>query len=1004
MRKNQLQKAVLMVLAGSLIVGGAQAADDVVVDSNNNFIAGSNATVSDNTENSIVIGTDAKTVAGKPTGTISNAVVLGTGASTYGSGNVVIGAGAKSESVDGSSTNPSGSVAIGLNATITNSGAGITNPTNAIAIGRNSLVEKVNAIAIGDEAQALNQNNVSIGLQAGKGTTGYYNFALGSEVGQNIQGEENISIGRWANNNNPDSHNIAIGLNALNNQKQWTNTRVPISPVYSKGGNIALGSGALSGATSASNVALGTRAGLNMYGAGNVIMGTVAGANAGLNADNTTQGTALTNSIIMGTQAGNNAGGDQAVIIGNYQNNAVVASNVVAIGSNSKVTGQFGLGLGHAVYNNATYGLAVGSYTTLADTALHSGAFGTGTSSSRTTVSGASSYSIGNSNTVTADKAFVLGNSVTADVANSVTLGDSARVTAGSAIGTALLTSAGESGATTSAGDTGTVSSATVNGVTYSGFAGATANGAVSIGASGSERRLQNVAAGEISATSTDAINGSQLYQVATAASTAAKGAKTEVKSTDGTVSIVGKADDNDSHMVYDLSIDNAKVNLAYKANGGLAQSVSLANGLNFTNGTNTTATVAADGVVKYDLNKDITVDNITANTSITVGDKITINNGGIDMGDTKITNIGDGSITEGFKDAINGGQIYNIKQEIENKVTNSVKGAKTEVTSKNGSVTIGTSTGSNGQTIYDLSVDAGATNIAYKANGEDVQSVSLANGLDFQNGKNTTATVGADGKVTFDLNDSINVTNITATTITGDTINAKTINGDTIKAGDTVVINNNGIDMGGTKITNISSGDISKGSTDAVTGDQLFETNQKINNLSGSYNRLNDKVDKVGAGAAALAGLHPLDFNPDDKWSFAVGYGNYKSADAMAVGAYYQPNEDTLFGVAGSMGNGENMMNASVSFKIGQSSGVSRSRVAMAQEIIDLKTDNQDLRNQVNDLAAKVNQLLGVIQQGNAVTTPDTADRIRVDRISGEDNDRNKIDRVRVNDDINTK
>lgn len=487
MRKNQLQKAVLMVLAGSLIVGGAQAADDVVVDSNNNFIAGSNATVSDNTENSIVIGTDAKTVAGKPTGTISNAVVLGTGASTYGSGNVVIGAGAKSESVDGSSTNPSGSVAIGLNATITNSGAGITNPTNAIAIGRNSLVEKVNA--------------------------------------------------------------IAIGLNALNNQKQWTNTRVPISPVYSKGGNIALGSGALSGATSASNVALGTRAGLNMYGAGNVIMGTVAGANAGLNADNTTQGTALTNSIIMGTQAGNNAGGDRAVIIGNYQNNAVVASNVVAIGSNSKVTGQFGLGLGHAVYNNATYGLAVGSYTTLADTALHSGAFGTGTSSSRTTVSGASSYSIGNSNTVTADKAFVLGNSVTADVANSVTLGDSARVTAGSAIGTALLTSAGESGATTSAGDTGTVSSATVNGVTYSGFAGATANGAVSIGASGSERRLQNVAAGEISATSTDAINGSQLYQVATAASTAAKGAKTEVKSTDGTVSIVGKADDNDSHM-----------------------------------------------------------------------------------------------------------------------------------------------------------------------------------------------------------------------------------------------------------------------------------------------------------------------------------------------------------------------------------------------------------------------------------------------------------------------
>lgn len=117
-----------------------------------------------------------------------------------------------------------------------------------------------------------------------------------------------------------------------------------------------------------SNVALGTRAGLGMKGSGNIIMGTVAGSNAGKNADGT-DGTVLSNSIIMGTQAGNNAGGDKNIILGNYMNNAVMANNVVAVGSNSRVTKQFGLGLGHGIINDAQYGLAVGSYNKLSETA-----------------------------------------------------------------------------------------------------------------------------------------------------------------------------------------------------------------------------------------------------------------------------------------------------------------------------------------------------------------------------------------------------------------------------------------------------------------------------------------------------------------------------------------------------------------------------------------------------------------------------------------------------------
>jgi hypothetical protein len=112
--------------------------------------------------------------------------------------------------------------------------------------------------------------------------------------------------------------------------------------------------------------------------------------------------------------------------------------------------------------------------------------------------------------------------------------------------------------------------------------------------------------------------------------------------------------------------------------------------------------------------------------------------------------------------------------------------------------------------------------------------------------------------------------------------------------------------------------------------------------------------MNRIGAGAAALAALHPLDFDPDAKWDFAAGYGNYRNANAVAVGAYYRPNEDLLVGIGGSMGGGENMVNAGVSIKLGSgSSHVTTSRVAMAKEIVGLKEN-------VAQLTALVNQLVG--------------------------------------------
>ena len=214
------------------------------------------------------------------------------------------------------------------------------------------------------------------------------------------------------------------------------------------------------------------------------------------------------------------------------------------------------------------------------------------------------------------------------------------------------------------------------------------------------------------------------------------------------------------------------------------------------------------------------------------------------------------------------------------------------------------------------------------------------------------------------DLKGLETVTTKTVTADTGNitTVNSDTVNAKTVKTGDTTIndngltINNgpsitkNGVDAGDKKITNVAPGDISPTSKDAVNGSQLFQTNQSIS-------RLGDRVNKVGAGAAALAALHPLDFDPDDKWDVAAGYGNYKDAHAVAVGAFYRPNEDTMFSVGGSFGGGENMVNAGVSLKLGQGNHVSTSKVAMAKEI-------KDLRNEVEQLRSA----LGQVVQGQAL------------------------------------
>ncbi len=200
-------------------------------------------------------------------------------------------------------------------------------------------------------------------------------------------------------------------------------------------------------------------------------------------------------------------------------------------------------------------------------------------------------------------------------------------------------------------------------------------------------------------------------------------------------------------------------------------------------------------------------------------------------------------------------------------------------------------------------------------------------------------------------------------TTIEGDTITTKTVNADTVKVGGTTINDNgittnngngpavtkDGIDAGGKKITNVAPG---TADNDAVNMSQLKNASGDIYN---EINRLDNSTRKGIAGAAALAALHPMDFNPDDKLQFSAGVGNYRGETAAALGMFYRPDESVMFSIGGTFGNSDNMINAGITFGLdGTRNRITRSRTAMAREI-------QDLRSLVTQMAARMDRLEGV-------------------------------------------
>lgn len=474
--------------------------------------------------------------------------------------------------------------------------------------------------------------------------------------------------------------------------------------------------------------------------------------------------------------------------------------------------------------------------------------------------------------------------------------------------------------------------------------------------------KISGVAAGAVTADSTDAVNGSQLHAVATEAGKHSKvvsGNNINVEETDVDGQKFYKVNMNKDIMLGDLTGKNVSIsgtNGTIEATGAIA----------------TKDRVYADNGAKL-ADIDVTGNKISNGASsivldgsnVKVNDKVTIDQDG------KISGVAAGEISSTSTDAINGSQLKETNDRVAANET-AIKNNTEAISKLDGRVTANeTAIKNNADAIGNLNTRVDGVEKLAKQH-----TTVAAAGDNITVTEDTNKDGGKEYKVALDKdinldsvttgqtvmnNDGLKVGKDVSVTATAVTAGQTSISNDGLKVNGKTYVSDSGLNANDQKITKVADGDISETSKDAVNGSQLYKTNQEVANnatnissLSHSISNLDNRVNKVGAGAAALAALHPLDFDPDAKWDFAAGYGNYRGANAAAVGAYYRPNEDTMFSVGGTFGNGENMVNAGVSFKLGSgSSHVSTSRVAMAKEIKELRGELEAMKSAMLDANA---------------------------------------------------
>ena len=628
-------------------------------------------------------------------------------------------------------------------------------------------------------------------------------------------------------------------------------------------------------------------------------------------------GTGADNNVAFG--AGSNAGGKNSTVIGPNANTN--GENAIAIGTGASAgsTGtqaQSGVAIGGSANAKSNRAVAVG------DSAQASWY---GTALGSRSIAAANSVAIGGGGS--ADQSYAV-----ASLGNSVALGSFARTTAGVATKDASVTS----------DDT------TLKLTNFAGDKLAKGTGFVlSVGDKGKERQIQHVAAGQVTADSTDAMNGSQLYSTLATLANVAGSVK----------NIVGgdaKVDENGKITVTNIGgTGKATISDAIKAG-----KTEVAEGKNVT----VTKDEGTDGqaIYKVAVKDDITLNSVTTGTTkmdangLSIGDKNYVSVAGLNANDQAIKNVGAGKVAAGSKDAVNGDQLHKVEEKV-NKVKNTAESLKTALGGNatiedDGSVKV-TDIGGTGKDTVDAAIKAVKTEV--KA------------------GDNVTVTPSTNGKdghpiYTVAVNKDLTVDTVTTGATKVDT------NGITID--NKQFVTKDGINANDTKVTNVADGKVSKDSKDAVNGSQLYTVkeniestiNQKLGdintattninskidginqNMNALENRVNSRMDKAVAGSAALAALHPLEFDGNDTWSIAAGYGNYHSGNALALGAFYRPNEDTMVSLGGTVGNGEKLFNVGVSLKVGQRGHIPMTKVAMAKEIDTLKAQLEDQNQKI--------------------------------------------------------
>ena len=679
-----------------------------------------------------------------------------------------------------------------------------------------------------------------------------------------------------------------------------------------------------------------------------------------------------------------NASGNSTVAIG--RDNSVTSSDTTVVGSNNGTVA-------------AEQSVVIGYNNTVVGTDPEQVVLG---SNSKTGAQGA--IAVGTHAEATAMDALAIGNNTLADNANSV------------ALGTNSVTDAVVN-----------TSSATIGGKSYT-FAGTNALSTLSVGsdsrssangAADYKRTVTNVAAGRVSATSTDAVNGSQLNATVEAIN---KNHKDILDTATGLQMLGDIVSDHETQIAANKQAaadamaeakrhasvaagDNVVVTTGTNANGGVEYKVATKKDVNLSSASFGSVydakhnVVTKDGMGVFDNDVDTqykangmivenrdNLDNATHDingvTADSNGRHVAFTTDGIDAGSQIINNVKAGVadtdavnvkqlndsistesvVSDNQVDNIAAVRVLNGKSTGDKNAQYGVYVSRTTVDSiaKASNRFAGDdvikverwSAPSNVADLttfkYDGSKAAAKTPLTYKANGVE-EKVMLSDGLNFTNGSNTTASVDANGVVKYDLNKDISVDSVTTGKLVADKAN---IGG--------VTIDNSGINAGGKTITNVARG---INANDAVTVGQLNDVRTAMSNGdAATLNRANaytdSRVSETTAQNAALAALHPLDFNKHDKFQIATGVGNYKNKTSVALGMFYQPNENILLSLGSTLGAHRNVVNAGATFRFGKHSEMNTDR----HDAVEAKV--KTLEEKLADISAKYDELLKKVEE----------------------------------------